>query len=122
MSNVITQGSQIQTSRSDTLLNFIERASRDEAFDLAKFEALLRMQREVVSDQAKREFNESMARAQSEMEPVIRDAKNTNTNSKYARLETIDAQMRPIYTRHGFSVRYGSEQHPREGWLRIKCT
>jgi hypothetical protein len=110
------------TSSSDTLLNFIERASRDTEFDLAKFEALLRMQREVVADQAKREFNAAMAHAQAEMDPVTRDARNAHTNSRYARLETVDAQMRPIYTRHGFSVRYGSVQHPREGWLRIKCT
>lgn len=105
-----------------SLLNLIERASHDPDFDVSKLEALLRMQREVVHEQAKREFNRAMADAQSEMEPVIRDATNTHTNSKYAKLETIDRDMRPIYTRHGFSVRYGSAPCPREGWLRITCT
>lgn len=104
------------------LLNFIERASRDPEFDVAKFEALLRMQREIIAEQARREFNQAMAAAQAEMMPVIRDATNAHTQSRYARLETIDREMRPIYTRHGFGVRFGSEPAPRAGDLRIVCT
>lgn len=106
----------------DTIVNFIERAARDPAFDVAKLEALLRMQREVVQEQAKREFSAAMALAQSEMLPVVRDAANDHTRSRYARLETIDQQMRPIYTKNGFSVRYGSGTQPRDGWIRITCT
>jgi hypothetical protein len=104
------------------LLNFIERASRDPEFDVAKFEALLRMQREIVQEQARVAFNRAMAEAQAEMMPVIRDATNVHTGSKYAKLETIDREMRPIYTKHGFGVRFGSDVAPREGWLRIVCT
>jgi hypothetical protein len=104
------------------LLNFIERASRDPEFDVAKFEALLRMQREIVQEQARVAFNRAMAEAQAEMMPVIRDATNVHTQSRYAKLETIDREMRPIYTKHGFGVRFGSDVAPREGWLRIVCT
>ena len=63
-----------------------------------------------------------MADAQSEMLPVVRDAKNSHLGNKYAKLETIDAAMRPIYTRHGFSVRFGSAPAPTEGYIRITCT
>jgi hypothetical protein len=56
------------------------------------------------------------------MMPVIRGATNTHTGSKYAKLETIDRDMRPIYTRHGFSVRYGSAAPLKDGWIRITCT
>ena len=104
------------------LLAFIERASRDPEFDVVKFESLLRMQREILAEQARREFNQAMSEAQAEMLPVIRDATNIHTSSKYARLETIDAQMRPVYTKHGFAVRYGSEPSPHQGWIRIVCT
>lgn len=104
------------------LLSFIERASHDPEFDVNKFEALLRMQREIITEQGRRAFNQAMAAAQAEMLPVIRDAANTHTQSRYARLETIDQQMRPIYTKHGFAVRYGSEPSPNQGWLRIVCT
>jgi len=62
-----------------------------------------------------------MAAVQTEMMPIVRDSVNPHSKSRYARLETIDREMRPIYTGHGFSVRYGSAPSPREGWLRITC-
>ena len=105
-----------------SLLSFIERASRDPEFDITKFESLLRMQEKLVNDQARREFNAAMSAAQNEMQPVLRNAVNEHTKTRYAKLETIDSQMRPIYARHGFSVRYGSAQSSRDGWLRITCT
>ena len=100
----------------------IIRAARDESIDIAKLQALLDMQRRVEQDRSIRMFNTAMADAQAEMLPVARDAMNTHTKSRYARLATIDAQMRPIYTHHGFSVRYGSQPCPREGWSRITIT
>lgn len=104
------------------LVSFLERAARDPEFDVAKFGELLRMQREVEHDQARKAFNRAMADAQSEMLPVVRDATNDHLRNRYARLETIDAAMRPIYTSHGFSVRFGSAPSPREGDIRIICT
>jgi hypothetical protein len=106
----------------DRLEHAIIRAAQDDSIDIAKLQALLDMQRQVAQDRSKRMFNTAMSSAQAEMLPVIRDAQNTHTKSPYARLETIDAQMRPIYTQHGFSVRYGSQPCPREGWMRIAIT
>jgi hypothetical protein len=114
--------SDIVPAAPSVLASFIERAARDPEFDVAKFGELLRMQREVEHDQARKAFNRAMADAQSEMLPVVRDATNDHLRNRYARLETIDAAMRPIYTRHGFSVRFGSAPSPREGDIRIICT
>ena len=110
------------TPANGALMSFIERAAKDDSFDVAKFGELLRLQRDVGHDQSRREFNQGMADAQSEMLPVVRDAKNSHLGNKYAKLETIDAAMRPIYTRHGFSVRFGSAPAPTEGYIRITCT
>jgi hypothetical protein len=106
----------------DRLEHAIIRAAQDDSIDIAKLQALLDMQRQVAQDRSKRMFNTAMASAQAEMLPVIRDAQNKHTKSKYARLETIDGQMRPIYTHHGFAVRYGSQPCSREGWMRITIT
>jgi hypothetical protein len=93
-------------------------AVRDPNIDVAKLEALMRMQREIIADDAKLQFNRAMSAAQAEMQPVMRDAANHQTNSKYARLETIDAVMRPIYTR--LSLSFNSE--PIDGPnVRIAC-
>src|SRR5215469_1616129 len=106
----------------DRFESAIIRAARDESVDITKLQALLDMQRQVERERSIRMFNSAMADAQAEMLPVARDAMNLHTKSRYARLETIDAQMRPIYTHHGFSVRYGSQPCPREGWSRITIT
>ena len=110
------------TPANGALMSFIERAAKDDSFDVAKFGELLRLQRDVEHDHARKMFNQAMAAAQSEMQSVVRDAKNSHLNNKYAKLETIDAAMRPIYTRNGFSVRFGSAPAPHEGWMRITCT
>ena len=104
------------------LMSFIERASRDTEFDVAKFGELLKLQRDMEHERARRAFNIAMSEAQTEMLPVVRDSKNDHLRNKYAKLETIDSAIRPIYTRHGFSVRYGSAPAPLEGHIRITCT
>jgi hypothetical protein len=103
-----------------SLLNFVALAVRDPDIKIDKLEALLRMQREIIADDARLQFHRAMSAVQGEMQPVLRDATNTQTNSRYARLETIDAVMRPIYSRHGFSLSFNSE--PVEGAnIRIAC-
>jgi ERF superfamily len=105
-----------------SLLNIVAMAVRDPAIDVAKLETLLRMQREIVAGDARLQFNRSMSLAQGEMQPVLRDATNDQTRSRYARLETIDAAVRPIYTRHGFCLEFNSEpiEGP-NGQARIVC-
>jgi ERF superfamily len=104
------------------LTSLIERASRDPNFDVGKFEVLVRLQMEVSAKEAVRSFNRAMAAAQSEMQPVLRDATNVHLRNKYATLAAIDADMRPIYTSHGFSVRFGSAPSPRDGDMRVTIT
>ena len=110
------------TSNDNALVSFIERASRDPDFDVEKFGELLRLQRDMQHDQARRAFNVAMAAAQAEMVPAVRDAKNTHLGNKYATLEAIDRAIRPIYTAHGFSVRYGSAPAAEPGTIRVTCT
>jgi hypothetical protein len=114
--------SEVTTTQNGALMSFIERAAKDESFDVAKFETLLRVRRDEAHDYARRVFNQAMAICQHEMEPVLRSTPNKGVGGRYAKLEDIDQQMRPIYTSHGFSVRFGSAPPPQPGWLRITCT
>jgi hypothetical protein len=93
-----------------TLLNFVAQAVADPNIDVTKLEALLRMQREIVADEARLAFNEAMSAAQAEIEPVARTSQNLQTNSMYAKLEAVDGAIRPIYTRHGFSLSFDEEE------------
>jgi hypothetical protein len=91
------------------MLNFLAAAMTNPKISAEKLKALLDMQREVVADAATLQFNRAMSAVQAEMQPVLHDATNEQTRSKYSRLETIDALMRPIYSRHGFSLSFDSE-------------
>src|SRR5262249_17001802 len=67
---------------------------------------LMDRQERAEAEQSKRQFFEAMNRAQADIQPVVRDTENTQTRSLYAKLETVDANIRPIYTRHGFSLSF----------------
>jgi len=104
-----------------SVLNIIERAARDESVDVAKLEKLLEMQERVDARQNQQAFNRAMSEAQSEMMQVVRDGDNPHSRSKYARLEAIDKAIRPIYTSHGFSVRYRGGEPSIPGGVKVIC-
>ena len=67
---------EIAPVNSTALMSFIERAAINPDFDVQKFGELLRMQREMEHDQARRAFNQAMAITQADMPPVVRGATN----------------------------------------------
>lgn len=83
--------------------------------DLDKLKQLMDMQEEWEKRQASEHFNEAMALAQGEMTGISKDSVNPQTRSQYASLAALDAAIRPIYTKHGFSVSFdeadASETH-----------
>lgn len=103
-----------------SLLNFVASAMADPNINVDKLQMLLSMQREIIADDARLQFNRAMSKAQGDMQPVVRDAENDQTKSRYARLETIDGGIRPIYTGHGFCLKFNSQ--PIDGPdIRIVC-
>jgi len=70
------------------------------------FDRLVAWQEREQARQAQAAFNDAMSAAQSEMQAIVRATPNDQTRSKYAALEAIDAAIRPIYTRHGFSLTF----------------
>jgi aryl carrier-like protein len=72
-------------------------------------------------DQAAAAFSQAMANAQTKMPTVVRDATNTQTNSKYALLETIQHKCRPIWLAEGLTLSFAEEDCPLPEWKRIVC-
>lgn len=85
-------------------------------------EKLMELQLRWQADQARIAYNVAMNLAQAEIRPVVRDAENTQTHSKYAKLETVDIAIGPIYTAHGFSVSFSEAGSPTDGWTRYEAT
>lgn len=103
------------------VMAIVERMAMNPNVDPDKLERLLDMQERIIAKNAEAAFNRAMVRAQSEMRPVVRDADNTHTSSRYAKLETIDRNIRPIYTGAGFALSFGTAECPAQGSIRVTC-
>lgn len=110
----------VRQDQTPSLLNIIAQTAADPNSDVSKLRALIDMQREVIAEQARVAFERAMVDAQTEMPMVVRDAINDHTRTRYARLETIDERIRPVYTRHGFSLSFdGTTQADRS--IEVTC-
>lgn len=86
---------------------------------------LRQMLREEKADAAKAAFDEAMSAFQSEC-PVITKEKGVPDRSgkiayRYAPLEIIEAQIRPILRKHGFSHTFDTDTASVNGWVIAKC-
>ena len=105
-------------SESAAIFQIIERAARDPNVDIDKMQRLMEMREKMQAQSAERAFNEAMKAAQSEMRTIGADANNSQTKSKYATYAKLDAVLRPIYTKHGFSVSFDEADSPKPEHIR----
>jgi ERF superfamily len=85
------------------------------------FDRLMEWNEKEKAAQAEERFNDAMNAAQAEIAPVARTAENKQTNSFYAKLEAVDAAIRPVYLRHGFNVSFNTIPPLKEGNIRVEC-
>jgi hypothetical protein len=82
---------------------------------------LMDLQERWEANQAKKVFDEAMKLAQADMRPILVNADNPQTRSKYATYEALDAAIRPVYVRHGFSLIFDTADCPQPEHIRIVC-
>jgi hypothetical protein len=82
---------------------------------------LLTLQQRWEADEARKIFSEAMTLAQAEMRPVSADASNSQTKSRYASYHALDGALRPIYSKHGFSLSFDTADGAPESHVRIVC-
>lgn len=107
--------------QASALVTLIDRLARDENVDVDKMERLLAMQERVFERRAEVAFNQAMARVQAEGVKIRRNRTNPQTKSTYADIEALSDALTPIAAREGFSLSYGTDQSPVEGWIRVTC-
>jgi hypothetical protein len=84
-------------------------------------ERLVALQQQLLAKEAETEFNEAMNSVQAELRPVQTDLENPQTRSKYASYWAIDRKIRPIYTKHGFALSFGTTDCPIQDHIRVLC-
>lgn len=121
MNAVVTQQSLPGMPEPSSILEIVSRAASDPNVDVAKTEKLLEMYERIASRNAEIGFNLAMKAAQEEMPKILRNRKNDQTNSKYADLEKVNDAIVPIYTKHGFSLSFGTADCPIKDYFRVTC-
>jgi putative sterol carrier protein len=111
----------VSTKGTDEYLQLIIDAARDPSVDVEKLKTLLEMKERMLMKVAEGEYNQAMSIAQGEMTRVGRDAKNPQTQSRYASYAALDKVLRPIYTKHGFSLSFDTAESPLPEHVRILC-
>jgi len=106
---------------SAALMAAVARAAADPSVDVEKMERLFAMHERMEARQAQQAFADAMKAAQSEMPKIGKDRHNTQTKSDYATLDAINAEITPVYTRHGFSLSFDTADSPLAGHIRIVC-
>lgn len=88
--------------------------------NVEKMQAIINMKIQTMNYQAECEFNVAMAALRKELGPVIKNRKNSQTNSKYADLDAIKKVADPLMAKHGFFDRYEDEMLE-DGRIRTTC-
>lgn len=108
-------------SETAAIISMIERAARDPAVDIDKLQRLMDMRKTIDMEAAERAFNTAMKAAQAEMGRISADAENKQTHSRYATYAKLDSVLRPIYTKHGFSLSFDEDESPKPDHIRCLC-
>jgi hypothetical protein len=78
----------------------------DPSVDIERIERGAALYERALARDAETAFNTAMAHAQEEMRPISANANNPQTKSRYAKYDALDAAVRPIYSKHGFSLSF----------------
>lgn len=120
-SNTIAKVTPEGQSESTAMISMIERAAMNPDVDIDKMERLLSMQEKIINKQAESAYSAAMTAAQGDMKRVQADCTNPQTRSNYASYAAIDKALRPVYTRHGFSLSFDTDTSPMDECIRVIC-
>jgi len=115
------QESPVVQADAGSIMAVIGRAAADPATDVEKLTKLVDLYDRISSRSAEQLYSEAMNAAQEEMRPVAADANNPQTKSRYASYGALDKALRPIYTRHGFSLSFDTADCPKDDHVRVVC-
>jgi hypothetical protein len=108
-----------QVPATTSLIHVLSRAMSDPSVDVEKVERYAALYERAIAREDAIAFNTAMMQAQTEMRPVAADANNPQTKSRYATYAALDAKVRPIYTKHGFSISFDTAEGAADGCIRI---
>jgi hypothetical protein len=86
------------------VMALIARAASDPAFDVTKLEKLMDLRDRLAAGKAREAYAADFVQMKPHLPRVVSLHKNTQTNSRYAKLEDINAKIDPILAEYGFAT------------------
>ena len=90
-----------------------------QGFNAEQLSKIMDLQDRMEKKSSREAFGAAMNAAQMEMPVVVKDKKGEK--SRFATLENVNNQIRPIYTKHGFSLSFGAKNSAIEGHVGVYC-
>jgi len=92
----------------DPMIDALTRLATDARVPTERIVTLFELMERREKEMLRRQFMTDMNALQGEMAQIERDRPNPVFRSRYATLEQLDRVARPIYTKYGFSITYGT--------------
>lgn len=96
-------------SETAAIMSMIERMATDASISIERVEQTFAFYQRVQADRSRQQFLAAFADLQSELPAVAKRGKGHNKVA-YARFEDFIEAIRPVLTKHGFSLRHNIEQ------------
>lgn len=109
-----------QHEQKNDFLSIIEKALSNPIFDADKLEKLINLQERILNKNAESAFNNDMVRLREELPIVVKNKRNSQTNSNYADLEAVQDVVYPLLNKYGFFDRY-EDDYPADGLVGTTC-
>src|SRR5439155_14339519 len=97
-----------------SLLEIISRAVADPRMDVEKMERLFALHERMQAEERRKAFMAGLARLQAKLPQIRKDGRivvGGQERSRYARIEDIDAAIRPLLADEGFAFTFDEEAH-----------
>jgi len=88
----------------NSMMNMIAKAATDPNYDMVKFERLIELRNQELARMQKLAFDEDFVKMKPHLPRVIKHHDNTQTKSKYAKLEDVNEVIDPILGQFGFGT------------------
>ncbi len=105
----------------NSLLMSIQRIAEMPGFEIDRAERLFTMREQMIDREQEKLFNQAMALTQSEIQSVAVNKDGEKNGSRYADLNAIHKEAKPIWTKHGFSVVSRSMPSETAGCIQVYC-
>ncbi len=96
-------------------------AAMERDCDAERLGKLMELEERWRASRAAEAYADALRSAQDEMPVVLKEETNPDTKSKYANLEAVKRAIKPVYTKHGFTLSFGTDDSKLANHYRVCC-